>query len=171
MASTVTAERAWRGVFLGARNPALGEAAAAQLRAADGDVRFLELDVARADTLRAACAVIGAAGGRLDVLVNNAGIADPADGPPGKADIAAVRRVMEINFFGPLAVTQAMLALLRRSASGRIVNVSSGLGSLTFNSDPDFVFATTTVQPAASPARKVPIPGRPRVRRGCRAGF
>lgn len=61
--------------------------------------------------------------------MNNAGIADPADGPPSKAGIDAVRRVMDTNFFGTLAVTQAMLPLLRRSGSTRIVNVSSGLGS------------------------------------------
>lgn len=142
-------------VFLGARDPALGEAAAARLREAGGDVRFVELDLLRADTLHAAAAAIDAIGGRLDVLVNNAGIAVPGDGPPGKADIAAVRRAMETNFLGPLAVTQAMLPLLRRSASGRIVNVSSGLGSLTFNSDPDFVFAS--VKPLGYNASKAAL--------------
>ena len=75
------------------------------------------------------------------MLVNNAGIADRADGPPGKASIDAVRRVFDVNFFGTLAVTQATLPLLRKSPSGRIVNVSSGLGSLAHNGDPSREFS------------------------------
>ena len=78
---------------------------------------------------------------RLDILVNNAGISDPGDGSPGSADPDAVRRIMETNFFGPLAVTQAMLPLLRNSPSARIVNQSSGLGSLTLSADPAWEFA------------------------------
>ena len=74
-------------------------------------------------------------------MVNNAGIADRADGPPGKANIDAVRRTFETNFFCTLAVTQAMLPLLRKSPSARIVNISSGLGSLTHNGDPTSEFA------------------------------
>jgi NAD(P)-dependent dehydrogenase (short-subunit alcohol dehydrogenase family) len=127
-------------VLLGARNAALGEAAAARLRAENLDVRFIELDVVSLATIEAAAAMI-APFGRLDVLVNNAGINDPADGPPGAVDIAAVRRVMETNFIGALAVTQAMLPLLREAPAGRIVNVSSGLGSLTWNADPSWEFA------------------------------
>jgi NAD(P)-dependent dehydrogenase (short-subunit alcohol dehydrogenase family) len=75
------------------------------------------------------------------VLVNNAGISHPADGPPSTANIDAVRQLIETNFFGTLAVTQVMLPLLRASAAGRIVNVSSGLGSLQWNSDPNWEFA------------------------------
>jgi NAD(P)-dependent dehydrogenase (short-subunit alcohol dehydrogenase family) len=128
-------------VLLGARNAALGEAAAAQLRAENLDVRFVELDVVKFETIESAAATILADFGRLDVLVNNAGINDPADGPPAASDIAAVRRVMETNFFGTLAVTQAMLPLLRKAPAGRIVNVSSGLGSLTWNADPNWEYA------------------------------
>lgn len=75
------------------------------------------------------------------MLVNNAGISDPADGSPGSASLDAVRRIFETNFMGALALTQAMLPLLRRSANARIVNVSSGLGSLTWNGDPAWEFA------------------------------
>jgi NAD(P)-dependent dehydrogenase (short-subunit alcohol dehydrogenase family) len=75
------------------------------------------------------------------VLVNNAGINDPADGAPGTVDLSAVRRVMETNFFGTLSVTQAMLPLLRKSSAARIVNVSSGLGSLQWNADPNWEYA------------------------------
>jgi NAD(P)-dependent dehydrogenase (short-subunit alcohol dehydrogenase family) len=80
--------------------------------------------------------------GRLDILVNNAGISDKRDGPPGVADPEAVRRILEVNFFGVLTVTQAMLPLVRNSASGRIVMVSSGLGSLAWNCDPAWHFAS-----------------------------
>lgn len=128
-------------VLLGARDPGLGEAAAAHLREEDLDVRFIHLDLGRPETLKAAAARIEAESGRLDVLVNNAGIIDGADGPPGSVPPDAVRRAMETNFFGTVAVTQALLPLVRKSSSGRIVNVSSGLGSLTQNADPSWAYA------------------------------
>ena len=72
----------------------------------------------------------------LDILVNNAGIVDQADGPPSKTMLEAVEHTLRTNFLGALRVTQAMLPLLRRSSAARIVNVSSGLGSLECNGDP-----------------------------------
>jgi NAD(P)-dependent dehydrogenase (short-subunit alcohol dehydrogenase family) len=128
-------------LLLGARNPALGDAAATKLKAEGIDVSFILLDVDKPETIQTAATTIGAEYGRLDVLVNNAGINDPADGPPSKTSLDAVRRVFDVNLFGVLAVTQAMLPLLRKSASARIVNVSSGLGSLSHNSDPAWEFA------------------------------
>jgi len=116
-------------VFLGARNAAAGEAAAAKLRAEGFAVHPVELDLNRKETIEAAASAIKAYGRRLDVLINNAAIVDPADGPPGTVDFSVVQRVMETNFFGTLAVTQAMLPLLREAPAPRIVNVSSGLGS------------------------------------------
>jgi NAD(P)-dependent dehydrogenase (short-subunit alcohol dehydrogenase family) len=132
-------------VLLGARNAKLGEAAAGQLREQGRDVRFIELDVGNSETIRAAARQIDADFQRLDVLVNNAGIVDPADGPPSKANIDAVRRVMDTNFFGALELTQAMLRLQQRSGSARIGSVSSGLGSLTLNSDPGWEFAQVKI--------------------------
>ena len=129
-------------VLLGARNAKLGGAAAAQLKEEGLDVQFIELDLGRPETLRDAAAWIEKHAGKLDVLVNNAGIASAGDGSPAKADIDAVRRVFETNFFGTLAVTQAMLPLVRKSEAGRIVNVSSGLGSITLNGDPAWEFAS-----------------------------
>jgi NAD(P)-dependent dehydrogenase (short-subunit alcohol dehydrogenase family) len=128
-------------VLVGARNPGLGQAAAATLRAEALDARYVELDVASTTTIEAAAAMIAAEFQRLDVLINNAGINDPADGPPSIANLGAVRRVMETNFLGAFAVTQAMLPLLLKSAAGRIVNVSSGLGSLNWNADPNWEYA------------------------------
>jgi len=128
-------------VFLGARNVAAGQAAAEKLRAQNLDVHPVELDLNRKETIEAAASAIRAHGQRLDVLVNNAAIVDPADGPPGTVDFSVVQRVMETNFFGTLSVTQAMLPLLREAPAPRIVNVSSGLGSLTMNGDPTWSFA------------------------------
>ena len=128
-------------IWLGARDPALGEAAAASLRNAGGDVRFVHLDLLGPHTIATAAEVIGGDEGVLDVLVNNAGIVSRGDGPPGKADIAAVRRAFETNFFGTLAVTQAMLPLLRRSARAMIVNQSSSIGSLTLQANPNWIYA------------------------------
>jgi NAD(P)-dependent dehydrogenase (short-subunit alcohol dehydrogenase family) len=128
-------------VLAAARNPELGETAAAKLKAAGADAHFVELDVTKPETIAKLAETIRARHGRLDILVNNAGIVQPGDGPPSVADAAAVRRVLDVNFFGVLAVTQAMLPLIRNSTSGRIVMVSSGLGSLTWNADPNWAFA------------------------------
>src|ERR1700744_3933425 len=122
-------------VLLGARNAKLGGAAAAQLKEEGLDVQFIELDLGRPETLRDAAAWIEKHAGKLAVLVNNEGIAVAGDGPPTKADIDTVRRFCETNFSGTLAVTQAMLPLVRKSKPGRIVNVPSGLGSITLNGD------------------------------------
>jgi NAD(P)-dependent dehydrogenase (short-subunit alcohol dehydrogenase family) len=129
-------------VLLGARSSDLGERAAAQLRSEDLDVRFVELDLARQETIAAASRRIETDFGKLDILVNNAGIADQADGPPSTANVDAVERTLKTNFLGALSVTQVMLPLVRKSSQGRIVNVSSGLGSLTFHGDPAWEYAS-----------------------------
>jgi NAD(P)-dependent dehydrogenase (short-subunit alcohol dehydrogenase family) len=134
-------------VLIGARNLALGEAAAMQMA---GDVRALALDVTNADSIVAAAARIRNELGRLDVLVNNAGVTHCSaaggatmaeiarSGMPSLASLADVRAVFETNVFGVIAVTQAMLPLLREAPAGRIVNVSSRVGSLTTISDPAY---------------------------------
>ena len=75
--------------------------------------------------------------GRLDVLINNAAIVQD-NAPPSQLDVAIMRRTYETNVFGVFAVTKAMLPLLRRAEAGRIVNISSGAGSLTETSSPDW---------------------------------
>ncbi|AOW12696.1 short-chain dehydrogenase [Hydrogenophaga crassostreae] len=128
-------------VLLGARDPSRGEAAAASLRAEGIDARYLALDLTERATIVAAAREIQATYGRLDVLVNNAGAASPADGPVSSVDVASVRSVFEVNFFGTLEVIQAMLPLLKESTAGRVVNVSSTLGSLALQSDPTWEFS------------------------------
>jgi NAD(P)-dependent dehydrogenase (short-subunit alcohol dehydrogenase family) len=128
-------------VLLGARNAAAGEEAAAELRKENLEVHFIPLDLVQPTTIEAAAASIASRFQRLDVLVNNAAIVDPADGPPGTANLNSVKRILDTNFHGTLAVTQAMLPLLRKAEQARIVNLSSGLGSLQMNSDPHWGFA------------------------------
>jgi NAD(P)-dependent dehydrogenase (short-subunit alcohol dehydrogenase family) len=123
--------------LLGARNETLGKEAAAKLTAEALDVRFVPIDVNELSTITAAAENISRNFGRLDILVNNAGINDPADGSALTAHLDAVERVWRTNFLGALAVTQAMLPLLSKSPAGRIVNVSSGLGSLARSASPN----------------------------------
>jgi NAD(P)-dependent dehydrogenase (short-subunit alcohol dehydrogenase family) len=132
-------------VYVGSRNLTNGEKAAAEI----GTNAFaIELDVTKQATINAAAEHIEKQSGRLDLLVNNAGIAHA--GKPGRTveevmasgravnvSLDEVRTVWETNVFGVIAVTQAMLPLLRKSTAARIVNVSSGLGSLTWISDPE----------------------------------
>jgi NAD(P)-dependent dehydrogenase (short-subunit alcohol dehydrogenase family) len=122
-------------VLVGARDEARGQAAVEKLKAEGADAHFVKLDVADQGTIQRAAERIEKEFGRLDILVNNAGIGDWAVKPSG-ADLARVREVYETNLFGPMAMTQALLPLLRKSRHGRIVNVSSSLGSLTLANQP-----------------------------------
>jgi NAD(P)-dependent dehydrogenase (short-subunit alcohol dehydrogenase family) len=130
-------------VLLGARNPALGEAAVAKLAEEGLDVRYLHIDVTDRQGLTAAAEWIATRYGRLDILVNNAGMAAAGDGSATAAALDAIEQLLRVNFVGAVAVTQAMLPLLRQAPSARIVNVSSGLGSLSKNSDASFAVAAS----------------------------
>ncbi|HEY4060102.1 MAG TPA: SDR family NAD(P)-dependent oxidoreductase [Kofleriaceae bacterium] len=112
--------------WLAARRPDAGEAAVALLAAEGLTVRPITLDVTDARSIAAAVARIDA----LDILVNNAAMDDHSDGVSSTVSVDAMRRCYEVNVFGVHAVTNAFLPLLRRSAQGRIVNVSSQVGSL-----------------------------------------
>ena len=128
-------------VLIGARDAKLGEEAAAKLKKEGVEALFVALDVTRRETIESARAGIEKEFGRLDILVNNAGINVRGDGPPSSADVDVVTRILQTNFVGALAVAQAMLPLIRKSAAGRIVNVSSELGSITGFGDPNWKFA------------------------------
>ncbi len=130
-------------VLVGARNLELGRKAAASIGA---NARGLQLDVTDAASISAAATWIRKELGRLDVLVNNAGISNtmPAGTPfqevlaaakPSNVPLDEVRKIFEVNVFGVIAVTQALLPLLREAPAGRIVNVSSSVGSLALMTD------------------------------------
>lgn len=111
-------------------------AAVQKLRADRIDARMVCLDVTAQDTIDAAASFIGGAWGKLDILVNNAGISlREWQTPPSELDVATLRQTYDTNVFGLFAVTRTMLPLLRRSDAGRIVNLSSPMGSLTLRND------------------------------------
>jgi NAD(P)-dependent dehydrogenase (short-subunit alcohol dehydrogenase family) len=127
-------------VLVGARDEARGLSAVEKLNAEGADAVFVKLDVTDAATIQHAAQWIEKEFGRLDILVNNAGVAEWGS-KPSDVDLAKVREVYETNFFGPVALIQTMLPLLKKSKHGRIVNVSSSLGSLTLSSDLNSPFA------------------------------
>jgi NAD(P)-dependent dehydrogenase (short-subunit alcohol dehydrogenase family) len=125
-------------VVLGARDPQKGEAAAAKLRNEGVDARFLKLDVTKQEDHAAAAAYLKQEFGHLDILINNAGITVEGlgAGKPSETTQDALQQTFQTNFFAPVALTQALLPLLRKSGAGRIVNMSSILGSQTLHADP-----------------------------------
>ena len=150
-------------VLVGSRDLGRGEEAA---RTVDGDARALQLDVTDQASIAAAAERVRDEFGRLDVLVNNAAISSTSKQPgmsiqehaaltrPSNVSIDEVRAVWETNVFGVLAVYQAMLPLLREAPAARIVNVSSGVGSLTMNADPAYAHRSVfgPVYPASKTA-------------------
>jgi len=123
-------------VGVGARDEGRREAAVEKLRAGGADAFGVPLDVTDDRSVAAAAQLIELRAGRLDVLVNNAGVTGGRPQEPSTVDLAAVRTAVETNVIGVIRVTNAMLPLLRRSASPRIVNMSSGVGSLTRQTTP-----------------------------------
>lgn len=150
-------------VLVGSRNLERGEAAAKTI---EGDAHAIQLDVTDRASIDAAAARIRKEFGRLDVLINNAAISNTGWRPgitieqysektrPSVVSLDEVRAVWETNVFGVLAVYQATLPLLREAPHARIVNVSSGVGSLTANSDPNFPYRSIfgPVYPASKTA-------------------
>lgn len=119
-------------VFATVRNPAKADA----LRALEGDVRLVALDVSDEASIAKAAEAVGAQTERLDVLINNAGI-NSRGVPEGQANVhfgklepEGILRMVQVNAVGPLLVTQAFASLLERSDNGRVVSISSWLGSL-----------------------------------------
>ena len=117
-------------VGVGARDATRRDEAVARLRDAGVDAFGVPLDVTDDRSVTAAAALVDERLGRLDALVNNAGITGGMAQQPTTVDLDVIRTVVETNVLGVIRVTNAMLPLLRRSSSPRIVNVSSGVGSL-----------------------------------------
>ena len=129
-------------VVIGSRDLAQGEAAAAKLRAAGVDAELLQFDVTKPADYKSAYDFFNSKYGRLDILVNNAGIAAGDFTVPGPEHLASeisgelLHKIFETNFFAQVALTGALLPLLKKSPAGRIVNLSSILGSLTLHATP-----------------------------------
>jgi NAD(P)-dependent dehydrogenase (short-subunit alcohol dehydrogenase family) len=147
-------------VFIGSRDFARGESAAREIGAIP-----IKLDVTDQASIAAAAERIRREMGRLDLLVNNAAISNTQKGSlsleeykkislASNASLDEIRAVWETNVFGVLAVYQAMLPLLRLSSDARIVNVSSGVGSLATNAGPAFPYRAfySPVYPASKAA-------------------
>jgi NAD(P)-dependent dehydrogenase (short-subunit alcohol dehydrogenase family) len=132
-------------LLLGVRDVAKGEAAAERMRQEAFEAEAVHLHVTDPVTYREVYDFIDRVFGHLDILVNNAGVcleswtasgSDPRAGQPSTLSSQTLRETFETNFFGTVALTQKLLPLIRRSQAGRIVNVSSMMGSLTLHADP-----------------------------------
>ncbi|MET0793307.1 MAG: SDR family oxidoreductase [Polyangiaceae bacterium] len=117
-------------VWLGCRDAERGEQAAAELRKEGLNAQVLALDVSNDASVKAAAATYGKTSDALDVLVNNAGVATGGYNAPSEASLDDMRALYEVNVFGPVRVTQAFVPLLRKAGQGRIVMMSSSLGSI-----------------------------------------
>ena len=142
----------WR-VGVGARDDERRESAVARLRAAGVDAFGVPLDVTDDASVSAAARLLGQDGGRLDVLVNNAGITGGTPQEPTRVSPEQIRAVVETNVIGVVRVTNALLPLLRGSASPRIVNMSSGVGSLARQSATSDAHSTGPISAAYAPSK------------------
>lgn len=131
-------------VLIGARSDEKGLEAESALKNEGLDVEYINIDVDDPATHAAAAKTIGEKYGKLDILINNAGIfrseefaADGSPVPASSTSQETFRKTFDTNFFNTVAVTQALLPLIKKSDAGRIVFLSSGLGSLDLHSAPD----------------------------------
>ena len=127
-------------VLMGARDEKKGAASLEKLQAEGLDAEFIRLDVTHSDDISNARALIEKKFGHLDILVNNAGMFHSQEqlsgNSTGTVSMQALRETFNVNFFGMVELTQALLPLIKKSPAGRIVNISSMLGSLRLHSDP-----------------------------------
>lgn len=130
-------------IYLGSRNLENGLAAAEKLKAEGlSNVEAIQIDVSNEESIKAARAEIGKKTDVLDVLINNAGISGGLPQPATGTDIAVFEQVFDTNLFGVVRGTQAFMDLLQKSPQPRIVNVTSGLASLTLHNDPTWKYYT-----------------------------
>lgn len=124
-------------VLLGARDLAKGKKAVEELRQEGIDAHPIEIDVSDPGSIRKAAAKVENDFGRLDILINNAGVMlDDKEKKASEQSLETWRRTFDTNVFGLIATTQGFLPLLRKSDAGRIVNLSSILGSITHHATP-----------------------------------
>ena len=124
-------------ILLGSRDEARGQEATATLTAENINAKAIILDITDLDTIQSAVKQIEDQYGALDVLINNAGVCLEGGLPPSQLELTILRNTYETNVFGSFSVTKAMLPLIKKSPAGRIVNLSSGLASLTEYNTPE----------------------------------
>ena len=128
-------------IYLGSRDLAKGEAAVKDLTVGGfKNIRAIEIDVTNAESVSKAKEIIEKEQGKLDILINNAGILGVQPQTAEATAVEDIREVFETNFFGAINVTKAFLELLKKSDRPRISNITSGLGSLTLHSDPEWKY-------------------------------
>ncbi len=127
-------------VYIGSRDISRGEAAEKELTSEGIQSEFVHLDMSAPSTFPTVVNHIEALDGHLDVLVNNAGVLLDYGVRPSDLSPSALRSTFDVNFFAQVELTLLLLPLIRKSPAGRIVNVSSVLGSSTLQSDPSTKF-------------------------------
>lgn len=128
-------------VYLGSRDLEKGENIVKELNEKGfQNIKAIEIDVTRPDSISAAKNVIEKDQGKLDILINNAGILGVQPQTASETSVQDIQTIFDTNFFGVISVTQAFLDLLKKSESPRISNITSGLGSLTLHSDPTWKY-------------------------------
>lgn len=128
-------------VYLGTRDLAKGEEVVKELNAKGfQNIQAIQIDVTDAESILVAKNIIEKEKGKLDILINNAGILGDIPQNPSTTSIEDIQQVFNTNFFGAITVTQTFIELLKKSDSPRISNITSGLGSLTLHSDPTWKY-------------------------------
>jgi NAD(P)-dependent dehydrogenase (short-subunit alcohol dehydrogenase family) len=141
-------------VLLGARDERRGAEAAAKLKGEGLDVQFLQLDVNDAASQDNAAKFIADKFGKLDILINNAGVAKDFGVSASQGTLEQWHETFETNVFNLVSLTQKLLPLVKKSEAGRIVNLTSILGSLTLNTDPNSPIAGASSSGTAYNASK-----------------
>ncbi len=128
-------------VYLGTRDLEKGNTVVEELKINGFEnIKAIEIDVTKPESIAAAKTIVEKEQGKLDILINNAGISGEFPQNASEAPIKDIQHVFDTNFFGVISVTQGFLDLLKKSESPRISNITSGLGSLTLHSDPSWKY-------------------------------
>ncbi|MFH7004383.1 SDR family NAD(P)-dependent oxidoreductase [Flavobacterium bizetiae] len=128
-------------VYLGTRDLEKGQAVVKELnKSGFENIKAIQIDVTKPDTILAAKNIVESEKGKLDILINNAGISGEFPQSALDTSIKDIQDVFDTNFFGVISVTQVFLELLKKSETPRISNITSGLGSLTLHSDPTWKY-------------------------------
>jgi NAD(P)-dependent dehydrogenase (short-subunit alcohol dehydrogenase family) len=128
-------------VYLGSRSLEKGNEVVKELNEKGFEnIKAIEIDVTKPESILAASKIVEKEQGKLDILINNAGISGEFPQNASNTSITDIQQVFDTNFFGVISVSQAFLELLKKSDSPRISNITSGLGSLTLHSDPSWKY-------------------------------